>query len=55
MEYDIIGDIHGQADKLEALLAQLGYTRAAAAGATRDARPSSSATSSTAARGSSRP
>lgn len=25
MHYDIIGDIHGQADKLEALLAQLGY------------------------------
>ena len=25
MAYDIIGDIHGQADKLEALLARLGY------------------------------
>jgi hypothetical protein len=27
MAYDIIGDIHGQADKLYALLAQLGYRR----------------------------
>lgn len=25
MAYDVIGDIHGQADKLEALLAELGY------------------------------
>jgi hypothetical protein len=25
MDYDIIGDIHGQADKLHALLARLGY------------------------------
>ena len=25
--YDVIGDIHGQADKLEGLLAHLGYTR----------------------------
>ena len=29
--YDIIGDIHGQADKLEALLAQLGYHNSAGA------------------------
>lgn len=28
MAYDIIGDIHGQADKLHALLARLGYRRA---------------------------
>jgi hypothetical protein len=26
MNYDVIGDIHGHADKLEALLARLGYT-----------------------------
>ncbi len=25
MGYDIIGDIHGQADKLEALLTRMGY------------------------------
>ena len=25
MSYDIIGDIHGQADKLDALLETLGY------------------------------
>ena len=25
MSYDIIGDIHGQADKLEALLTRMGY------------------------------
>ena len=25
MSYDIIGDIHGHADKLESLLAKLGY------------------------------
>jgi len=25
MDYDIIGDIHGYADKLEALLSKLGY------------------------------
>lgn len=27
MDYDIIGDIHGQADKLHALLVQLGYVK----------------------------
>ena len=27
MEYDIIGDIHGQADKLEALLVAMGYSQ----------------------------
>lgn len=27
MEYDVIGDIHGQAGKLEALLARMGYVR----------------------------
>ena len=25
MEYDIVGDVHGQADKLEALLLAMGY------------------------------
>ena len=30
MHYDIIGDIHGQADKLACLLARLGYVRTAA-------------------------
>jgi len=29
MRYDIIGDIHGQADKLEALLARMGYRNTA--------------------------
>jgi hypothetical protein len=29
MHYDIIGDIHGQADKLEALLARMGYRQQA--------------------------
>jgi hypothetical protein len=29
--FDIIGDIHGQADKLEALLRKLGYREAAGA------------------------
>ncbi len=28
MEYHFIGDVHGQADRLEALLRQLGYARA---------------------------
>ena len=27
MEYDIIGDIHGQAGKLDVLLSKLGYTK----------------------------
>ncbi len=27
MNYDVIGDIHGQADKLEALLAKMGYSK----------------------------
>lgn len=27
MAYDIIGDIHGQADKLHALLSKLGYVQ----------------------------
>jgi len=27
--YDVIGDIHGQADKLEALLRELGYVHRA--------------------------
>ena len=31
MAYDIIGDIHGQADKLEALLRTLGYRDTAGA------------------------
>jgi hypothetical protein len=31
MGYDIIGDIHGHADKLEALLRTLGYSRTAGA------------------------
>ena len=31
MNYDIIGDIHGHADKLEALLAKLGYQNRAGA------------------------
>jgi len=30
MGYDIIGDIHGQADKLEDLLDQLGYRNVSA-------------------------
>jgi hypothetical protein len=30
MNYDVIGDIHGEADKLEALLARLGYTDSSA-------------------------
>ena len=31
MVYDIIGDIHGQADKLESLLLTLGYRNTAGA------------------------
>ena len=31
MSYDIIGDIHGQADKLDALLTRLGYNRSGGA------------------------
>ena len=31
MDYDVIGDIHGQAEKLEALLRKLGYTETAGA------------------------
>lgn len=31
MSYDIIGDIHGQADKLDALLTRLGYSRSGGA------------------------
>ena len=31
MGYDIIGDIHGHADKLEAMLRTLGYRRTAGA------------------------
>ena len=31
MEYDIVGDVHGQADKLEALLLAMGYRQHAGA------------------------
>ena len=31
MNYDIVGDIHGQADKLEALLLRMGYAHRAGA------------------------
>ena len=52
MAYDIIGDIHGQGDKLHALLAHLGYRVTEGPIGTRVARLSSSATSSTAVLGS---
>jgi len=43
MAYDIIGDIHGHCEKLEAFLASWAIARPAARGGIRSGRPSSSA------------
>ena len=57
--FDVIGDVHGFADKLEGLLQELGYEERDGAyryaGSGEDARPSSSAISSTAVPSRSRP
>jgi len=47
MNYDVIGDIHGHADALEALLGHLGYRQKGGAWRTQNGRLYSSAISST--------
>ena len=41
MNYDIIGDIHGQADKLVYLLDKMGYVKRAGCGIITHVKPSS--------------